>query len=98
MQDISDRDIGRLCWRIPTDWRSESKYSLQFESLLEEMNLAATSIGDKMRGNESGLPTLLMLTDQIVMSISRIVKVSSTDQSTAQKESKAQNNWWRFWK
>jgi hypothetical protein len=99
MQDISNRDIGMLCWRIPTNWRSDSKYSQQFESLLAEMNLAATSIGDKIGGKESGLPTLSMLSDQIVMSISRVQKESSTEQSTAQKESNIQNTkWWQFWK
>jgi len=27
MQDISNRDIGMLCWQIPPDWRSDRKYS-----------------------------------------------------------------------
>jgi hypothetical protein len=99
MQDISNRDIGMLCWRVPTNWRSDAKYSPQYESLLTEINLAATSIGDKIKGKESGLPTLSMLSDQIVMSISRVQKASSTTESTAQKESKGKNTkWWQFWK
>jgi hypothetical protein len=99
MQDISNRDIGMLCCRIPMNWRSDTRYSQQFEFLLTEIGLAATSIGDKMRGKESGLPALSMLSDQIVMSISRVEKASASDQSTAQKESKGHNTkWWQLWK
>lgn len=99
MQNISNRDIGMLCWRIPPNWRTDAKYSPQFESLLAEISLAATSIGDAAKGKESGLPTLSMLSDQIVMSIARIQKEPSPAQSTLLKEDNSHSTkWWQFWK
>lgn len=99
MQDISNRDIGMLCWRVPTNWRSDAKYSAQFDSLLTEINRAATNIGERIKGKETGLPTLSMLSDQIVISITRVQKASATNESAAQKEKKGSNTkWWKFWK
>jgi len=99
MQEISNRDIGMLCWKIPQTWRTDAKYSSQFNALLTEINQTATNIGERIKGQETGLPTLSMLSDQIVMSVARVQKAPPTNESNTQKEEKGSNTeWWKFWK
>lgn len=91
MLDITNQDIGMICWQIPKDWRSEfSIYSPRIESRLREISQIAAILQERAKGKEDGLPALDIFSYHISNSVSRVLKECSSaapHETTSNKQS-----------